>query len=246
MITIEQFRKQGYIYDSIENYKELIDYDSFKKIKEFIDSKNIIRDSKIEYYFKLRPEHNMENTFSYDEEIDYKKLLKKDDNLVSADYVFQKAHEYQVKKIKECNFNATWIFGTSTDSEIYQAISSSTIRDFQEKFSKHYYSDKKNIKYNHDIRLQYYIKDCLIKEHSDGKPKGRYCVFLYFLNNTWDEKNGGNLIIHINENEIIKVKPVFPNFVVLDSDVDLIHHLEEIKDDIKYNIVCFFGQANDE
>jgi len=95
----------------------------------------------------------------------------------------------------------------------------------------------------HDLRLQFYNKGCLIDVHDDGKPTDRYCVFLYFLNNEWKDENGGHLILYTKENKKIKIKPTFPNFVVLDSDVNLYHELEEVKDDIKYNIVCFFGKS---
>ena len=39
-------------------------------------------------------------------------------------------------------------------------------------------------------------------------------MFLYFLNDDWNEENGGNLILHTKDGNSIKVNPVFPNFVV--------------------------------
>jgi len=235
MIDVKQFREQGYIYDSLENYSELIDINDFLKIKELIDSKNLIRHSTFDYWYKY-------NDLSYIEQISYDTFIKKDSNLKEADFVYQKAHEYQLKKIKECNFYPTWIFGTSKDDEITGLLRSGILSNFEQKFSKHYYSEKENGKYMHDFRLQFYNKGCEIKMHDDGKPENRYCVFLYFLNNEWKEENGGYLILYTKDNEKIKIKPTFPNFVVLDSDVNLFHELEEVKDDIKYNIVCFFGK----
>ena len=51
MIDVKEFREQGYLYDSLENYKELINFDEFVKIKEFIDSKNLNKFSKYDYLY---------------------------------------------------------------------------------------------------------------------------------------------------------------------------------------------------
>jgi len=236
MIDIQKFREEGYIYDSLENYKDFIDYDSFLKIKEVIDSKNLIRNSRYDYWFKY-------SDLSYMEKIYYNELLKNDSNEDIADIVFQKAHEYQIKKIKECGFYPTWVFGTSMDGEIDSILRNNVLSNFQEKFSKYYYSDKENKTYMHDFRLQFYTKSCEIKLHDDGKPANRYCVFIYFLNNEWKDENGGNLILYTKDNVKLKLKPTFPNFVVLDSDINLFHEVEEVLDGIKYNVVCFFGKG---
>lgn len=235
MIDVKQFREQGYIYDSLENYTDFINFDDFKKVKEVIDSKNIIRHSRFDYWIKYKG-------LSYAEKLIYDDYLLRDDNLSMADFMYLKAHEYQLKKIKECDFEPTWIFGTSLDDEISTVLRNRVLSDFQEKFSKHYYSEKENEKYMHDFRLQFYNKGCLIDLHDDGKPVDRYCVFLYFLNNDWDETNGGHLILYTKDNQKIKIKPTFPNFVVLDSDINLFHEVKEVTNDIKYNIVCFFGK----
>jgi Rps23 Pro-64 3,4-dihydroxylase Tpa1-like proline 4-hydroxylase len=237
MIDIQQFREEGYLYDSLENYSEFINFDDFKKIKEIIDSKNIIRYSRFDYWYKY-------NDLSYMEEIRYDNFLNRDNDLPTADYIYQKSHEYQLKKIKDCGFYPTWVFGTSMDDEISGTLRNQILSSFQEKFAKHYYSDKETEKYLSDFRLQFYNKGCEIKLHDDGKPDNRYCVFLYFLNNDWNDSDGGNLILYTKNNEKIKIKPTFPNFVVLDSDINLFHEVEEVLNNIKYNIVCFFGKSN--
>jgi len=236
MIDVQKFREEGYLYDSLENYKNFLDFDNFKKIKDLIDSKNIIRHSRFDYWIKY-------NELSYAEKLIYDDYLFREKDLPTADFMYLTAHEYQLKKIKECGFYPTWIFGTSMDDDICSTLRNRIISDFQENFSKHYYFEKENLKYMHDLRLQFYNKGCLIDVHDDGKPTDRYCVFLYFLNNEWKDENGGHLILYTKENKKIKIKPTFPNFVVLDSDVNLYHELEEVKDDIKYNIVCFFGKS---
>jgi len=52
------------------------------------------------------------------------------------------------------------------------------------------------------------------------------------------------LILHDLNGNDIKVNPIFPNFVVLDSDKNLFHEVEKVKNDIKYNIVSFYSHED--
>lgn len=234
MIDVKKFREDGYLYDSLENYSNLTAFQKFIDIKSKIDEKNIKRHSKYDYWYKFK-------NLSYMEEIVYDNLLKRDSDLKIADYIYEKSHEYMIKKIEECDFYPTWVFGTSMDTDIEKELNSDTIRNFQLNFVKEYYQDKQYKSYMKTTRLQFYDKGCEIKLHDDGKPADRICVFLYFLNNEWDESNGGQLILHTKSNDIVKIKPTFPNFVVLDSDLNLFHEVEKVNKDIKYNIVSFYS-----
>jgi Rps23 Pro-64 3,4-dihydroxylase Tpa1-like proline 4-hydroxylase len=237
MESVENYRNNGYIYGKLEDYSELIDLDGFKQIKNYIDNTNFVRHSRYDYWFKYKD-------LSYMEELVYDEYLKNDDDLGVADYVYDKAHQYQLKKIEECGFYPTWVFGTSMDSEINGRINNEVLREFQKNFVKKYYSEKTFNKLNTSNRLQFYDKGCEIKLHDDGQPENRICVFLYFLNDEWDDNNGGHLILHdLNGNDIV-VNPIFPNFVVLDSGKNLFHELEKVKKGIKYNIVSFYAYEN--
>jgi len=234
MIDVKQFREEGYIYDSLENYKDLINFSEFVDIKSKIDEKNIKRFSKYDYWYKFKD-------LSYMEEIIYENFLKRDSNLNVADYVYKKSHEWMIKKIEECGFYPTWVFGTSTDTDIDRLINTDTLRNFELNFAKKYYPEKTYKSFYSSKKLQFYDEGCEIKLHDDGQPKDRVCVFLYFLNNEWDEENGGYLLLHTKSKNIIKVKPTFPNFVVLDSDVNLFHEVQRVNKNIKYNIVSFYS-----
>lgn len=239
MIDVKQFREQGFIYDSLENYLDFINFEEFKKIKNVIDSKNILVDSKYDYWYKYKD-------LAYMEELRYDTFIKNDKDETQALEIYKKAHEYINKRIEECGYYPTWVFGTSFDSDINHVLNETTIKDFQKKFCEKYYSDKVNDKteYNPHIKLQFYDEGCEIKLHDDGKSENRICVFLYFLNNQWDSENGGELVLYTKENESIKINPVFPNFVVLDSETNLFHEVLKVKKDIKYNIVCFLAYKN--
>ena len=115
MVDIEKFREHGYLLDSLENYTDLIDFTKFKDIKSNIDNKNIKRFSKYDYWYKFK-------NLSYMEEIVYENLLKRDRDLNVADFIYEKSHEYMVKKIDECGFDGTWVFGTSMNKEIEKLL----------------------------------------------------------------------------------------------------------------------------
>jgi Rps23 Pro-64 3,4-dihydroxylase Tpa1-like proline 4-hydroxylase len=237
MEDVENYRNNGYIYGKLEDYSDLIDLDAFKQIKNYIDNTNFVRHSKYDYWFKYKE-------CSYMEEIIYDNYLKRDNDLNIIDYVYNKAHQYQLKKIEECEFYPTWVFGTSMDSEINGRINNEVLREFQKNFVKKYYPEKTFNKLNTSNRLQFYDEGCEIKLHDDGQPENRICVFLYFLNDEWDGDNGGHLILHDLNGSDIVVNPIFPNFVVLDSGKNLFHELEKVKKGIKYNIVSFYAYEN--
>ena len=237
MESIENYRNSGYIYGKLEDYSELIDLDGFKQIKNYIDNTNFVRYSRYDYWFKY-------NDQSYMEELVYDNYLARDNDLDTADYIYNKAHQYQLKKIEECKFYPTWVFGTSMDSEITNRINNEVLRDFQKNFVRKYYPEKSFNKFTGNTKLQFYDNGCEIKLHDDGQPHNRICVFLYFLNNEWSELNGGHLILHDLNGNDIKVNPIFPNFVVLDSDKNLFHEVEKVQNDIKYNIVSFYSHED--
>jgi hypothetical protein len=233
MRNIEQYKNDGYLYDSLENYKDLINFDEFMKIKNFIDSKNILVNSKYDYWYKYKD-------LAYMEELRYDTFIKNDKNENQALEIYQTAHNYFIKRMDECGYYPTWVFGTSCDNEIEGTFRNGVLNEFETKFVKEFYPEKTYTSFNESMKLQFYNKDCEIKLHDDGKPVNRICVFLFFLNTEWDSENGGHLILHTKDNDTIKINPVFPNFVVLDSDINLFHEVEKVKNGIKYNIVSFF------
>jgi Rps23 Pro-64 3,4-dihydroxylase Tpa1-like proline 4-hydroxylase len=236
MIDILEFREQGFIYDDIRNYSDLINFEDIKIIKNKIDLIPFKRYSKYDYWFMYKGS-------SYIEQIFYENYLKRDKDLESADYVYNLAHRFQIDKMSSENIYPTWVFGTSQDDNIISTINDNILKEFQKKFVEKYYSEKirKDEPLIGNFNLQFYDKGCEIKLHDDGRQENRLCVFLYFLNDEWNEENGGHLVLHTKDGNSIKVNPVFPNFVVLDTDINLFHEVELVKKETKYNIVSFYG-----
>ena len=234
VIGKDEFRDKGYLYDSMENYSDLINFDEYKNWVDSLMSHNLIRNSIREYWFS----HNSQ---SYQEYIHYKDLLKVDDSLEDADYVFQKGHEYQLKKIEESGFKPSWIFGKADTSEINHILFGETIMNFQKKFVERYYPDKVSDEYESNFAVQYYDKGCLIDTHDDGRPEGRICVFLYFLNDGWNQLDGGNLIVDVDKLKSTMCTPSYPKFIVLDSDVNLVHEVQKVQKNVRYTAVNFLA-----
>lgn len=234
MIDVKQYREEGYLYDSLENYTDLFSFEDFKEVKNFIDSTNIRRYSRYDYWFKYKE-------LSYIEQLHYNTYLIRDKDLNMAEEMFSLAHSYQLKKMEEEHMLSTWVFGTSENMDINSMINNGVITNFEKNFAKKYYPENENTSFEEVSKLQFYDKGCEIKLHDDGQPGNRICVFLFFLNNEWNDENGGNLLLYTKDNQIIKIKPTFPNFVVLDSDINLLHEVEKVKNDIKYNIVSFLS-----
>lgn len=234
MIDVKQYREQGYLYDSLENYTDLFSFKDFKEVKNFIDSNNIKRYSRYDYWYKYKD-------LSYIEQLNYDTYLLRDKDLNTADEMFELAHRYQIKKMQEDGIYPTWVFGTNCNSEITNKINNHVLSKFQKNFVEKYYSEKNYTDFENSFKLQFYDEGCEIKLHDDGKSDKRICVFLYFLNDEWSVENGGRLILYDKNNQPIIINPVFPNFVVLDSDVNLFHEVEKVNKNIKYNIVSFYS-----
>ena len=61
VIGKDEFREKGYLYDSMENYSDLINFDEYKNWVDSLMSHNLIRNSIREYWFS----HNSQSYQEY-------------------------------------------------------------------------------------------------------------------------------------------------------------------------------------
>ena len=88
-----------------------------------------------------------------------------------------------------------------------------------------------------DITL--YLKDNYISPHEDGIDGNRLCVLLMYLNDDWENGDGGEIVV----NEEITIPPLFGNVVILDFTQNNINHevLKVINENFeRYAIIKFF------
>jgi hypothetical protein len=167
-----------------------------------------------------------------------------------ADKVFKIHLNHQINKMNDPSVEPFWVFG---QSDSLMKKHKRFILEEQIKFAKHYYSQYKNKKikikenkylFTADTHLNIYDRGCMIKSHRDGAPVDRICSFVFFMNEKWDEENGGRLIIRSEDKPVITVNAELPNFVVLDQIYsDVYHELEKVKSDLKASIVSFLHDS---
>ena len=85
--------------------------------------------------------------------------------------------------------------------------------------------------------ITYYDKGCFITDHRDGLNEDRVCSILIYLNETYNEEDGGILILDGNE----KVIPEFGNVAVISlSNFDVSHRVTPVVGGIGRYAICTF------
>jgi Rps23 Pro-64 3,4-dihydroxylase Tpa1-like proline 4-hydroxylase len=155
---------------------------------------------------------------------------------------FEEATEYKnhfLNKFKKEDIFQFWFFyGNST-----LTIENHYCKNF-EPIVKYMYDLDDNTKFKHNPQLTMYDKGCLLKDHKDGIGTGRLCVVLAYLNENYDEKNGGNLILDNH----LKVIPELGNIAIIDLDrFDVAHEVTEVTGDLKrYTALSFITLVGNE
>jgi hypothetical protein len=91
---------------------------------------------------------------------------------------------------------------------------------------KFYFDLDENTKFEHLPFFTYYDTDCVLAKHSDGSGTGRICAILIYLNETYDDTNGGLLIL--GDDECV-VSPVFGNVAIIDLQTfDIKHEVTKV------------------
>jgi hypothetical protein len=90
----------------------------------------------------------------------------------------------------------------------------------------------------------YYDDGCKLKNHSDGTGTGRICALLIYLNEEYDENDGGILILNDEE----KVIPTFGKVAIIDLQTfDIPHMVTEVTGGLgRFAILTFVKKKEDE
>ncbi len=90
----------------------------------------------------------------------------------------------------------------------------------------------------------YYDMGCLLRNHSDGTGTGRICALLIYLNETYDENDGGLLVLNNHE----KVIPTFGNVAIIDlQSFDISHMVTKVTGGIgRYAVLTFVKTKENE
>jgi Rps23 Pro-64 3,4-dihydroxylase Tpa1-like proline 4-hydroxylase len=90
----------------------------------------------------------------------------------------------------------------------------------------------------------YYDTGCVLKNHSDGTNTGRVCALLIYLNEEYDENDGGILILNDEE----KVVPKFGKVAIIDlQSFDIKHQVTKVTGGIgRYAFLTFIKTKENE
>lgn len=91
--------------------------------------------------------------------------------------------------------------------------------------------------------VSYYEKGCVLGNHSDGTGTGRICSMLIYLNEEYDENDGGILILQNKE----KIVPEFGRVAIIDlQSFDITHEVTEVTGGIgRFAVLTFVKKAED-
>jgi hypothetical protein len=108
---------------------------------------------------------------------------------------------------------------------------------YVKKIVTHFFDIDESQKYSFLNFATYYDNECKLENHSDGTGTGRICAMLIYLNETYDEKDGGILILN-NEESVI---PTFGKVAIIDLQTfDIPHMVSEVTGGIgRYALLSF-------
>jgi Rps23 Pro-64 3,4-dihydroxylase Tpa1-like proline 4-hydroxylase len=90
----------------------------------------------------------------------------------------------------------------------------------------------------------YYNEGCMLANHGDGTGTGRICAMLIYLNEEYDENDGGILILDNKE----KVIPTFGKVAIIDlQSFDIQHQVTEVTGGLgRFALLTFVKKKEDE
>lgn len=141
-------------------------------------------------------------------------------------------------------FSQAWYY-----ADLVQFLESSNleIRDYRNYIKNvvKYFFDFDEYQLYSDLSFStYYDVGCYLENHSDGTGTGRICALLIYLNEKYDENDGGCLILNNNE----KVIPTFGKIALIDlQSFDIKHMVTKVTGGLgRFAILSFVKRIEDE
>ena len=160
---------------------------------------------------------------------------------------FEKASEKKEQLIdifkKDTDIFQTWYF--SELNAIFDNEKFSKYKEYIENLVKYYFDFEETQEFSlFSPTLTYYDLDCELKNHSDGTGTGRICALLIYLNEEYDENDGGYLVLNNKE----KVIPTFGRVAIIDLQTfDIQHMVTKVTGGIgRYAMLSFVKRKEDE
>lgn len=247
-VSKEKLKKEGYTWFDLKEF----DYEFYKWLLPFQcnEEKNLKK-----YFDTLRADsasYNGNAFTAFKETFDthYDALTKKNELLNS---VKNNNHTDSVNKLLGGNGNIKpdkirisqmWYFSdlnriVNEDGEIDK------FKNYVKNIMMYFFDFNETQEYSFfSPMFTYYDEGCVLQNHSDGTGTGRICALLIYLNETYDENDGGILVLNNTE----RVVPTFGKVAIIDlQSFDIKHMVTQVTGGIgRYAILSFIKKKEDE
>lgn len=234
----EKLQKDGYTFFELEEFD-----------KEFYDKLQVL---------KCNEEKNFKDAFTnlrldastFIQNSQENEKIRISENFFSFEKASNKKQEILefTKKEKEkfWRFSQIWYY-TDFKDEYFEKKDIDLKEEYHalvKKMMMYFYDLPEEQEYAKHSSYTYYDKGCHLENHSDGTGTGRICALLIYLNETYDENNGGCLILNNTE----KIIPTFGKVAMIDlQSFDIKHLVTEVTGGIgRYALLSFVKKIEQE
>lgn len=228
----QHLNEKGYCFFNLKDYNE----EYFNFLKKYLMCNET---SNIQKAFKfLRADWSEKNGDEFSQGKIQKYFLNFEEASLQKKEVLQKMENQEISKLFQI-----WFY-----TEPYEVEKILNKNDLLAPFLKKIFSDITKNFYeleddtvvNHLLTFTYYDKGCRLDNHSDGYGNARICACLMYLNESYDESDGGYLVL----NNELKVLPEIGNFAIIDlTKFDIPHMVTEVTNGIgRYACLDFMSR----
>ena len=243
----EKLKKDGYTSFELKDFDE--EFYNFLLPLKCNEEKNLKN-----YYTHLRGDGG----FHLEE---YREDTSKDKIKIQTDFesfenAFKKKNEivHMLKTDSNCMMSQLWYYCnlSSIIPPDTTNVDRYTTKEPVSKFEKYVYNITKHFFDFEDTQefclfaamSTYYDEGCMLANHGDGTGTGRICAMLIYLNEEYDENDGGILILDNEE----KVIPTFGKVAIIDlQSFDIQHQVTKVTGGIgRFALLTFVKKKEDE
>lgn len=113
---------------------------------------------------------------------------------------------------------------------LFHNVSDNNLKKVYDKITKHFFDLDDSEELSIELSSTLYNDRCFLHDHIDGKsPVKNYASILIYLNENWNQEDGGNLILRGDDKIDYKVVPEFGRVAMIDlQNFDIYHAVEKV------------------
>ena len=113
---------------------------------------------------------------------------------------------------------------------LFHDVSDNNLKKVYDKITKHFFDLDDSEELSIELSSTLYNDRCFLHDHIDGKsPVKNYASIIIYLNENWNQEDGGNLILRGDDKIDYKVVPEFGRVAMIDlQNFDIYHAVEKV------------------